>query len=343
MSDKSKSIANKNNINQDERLKKVSPLRVLLNRPELGALGGSILVFIFFGIVAGDTGMFSAYGTLNFLDVSANLGIIAIAAAMLMIGGEFDLSIGSMIGFAGICIAIPAIYWGWPLWMSIIFAFSMAVLVGYFNGILVVRTGLPSFIVTLAMLFILRGLTLAITRLITGRTQVPGLRVLIEDDPIAWIFATDTFKGLFNWLGSMNLIALRTDGTPLATGIPPSVLWFVGLTILATYILMKTRYGNWIFAAGGDKNGATNVGVPVGRVKISLFIGTAVASTIFATIQVLDAGSADTMRGTLKELEAIAAAVVGGCLLTGGYGSAIGAAFGALIFGTVSMLSLIHI
>ena len=343
MSDKSKSIANKNNINQDERLKKVSPLRVLLNRPELGALGGSILVFIFFGIVAGDTGMFSAYGTLNFLDVSANLGIIAIAAAMLMIGGEFDLSIGSMIGFAGICIAIPAIYWGWPLWMSIIFAFSMAVLVGYFNGILVVRTGLPSFIVTLAMLFILRGLTLAITRLITGRTQVPGLRVLIEDDPIAWIFATDTFKGLFNWLGSMNLIALRTDGTPLATGIPPSVLWFVGLTILATYILMKTRYGNWIFASGGDKNGATNVGVPVGRVKISLFIGTAVASTIFATIQVLDAGSADTMRGTLKELEAIAAAVVGGCLLTGGYGSAIGAAFGALIFGTVSMLSLIHI
>ena len=316
MSDKSKSIANKNNINQDERLKKVSPLRVLLNRPELGALGGSILVFIFFGIVAGDTGMFSAYGTLNFLDVSANLGIIAIAAAMLMIGGEFDLSIGSMIGFAGICIAIPAIYWGWPLWMSIIFAFSMAVLVGYFNGILVVRTGLPSFIVTLAMLFILRGLTLAITRLITGRTQVPGLRVLIEDDPIAWIFATDTFKGLFNWLGSMNLIALRTDGTPLATGIPPSVLWFVGLTILATYILMKTRYGNWIFASGGDKNGATNVGVPVGRVKISLFIGTAVASTIFATIQVLDAGSADTMRGTLKELEAIAAAVVGGCLLT---------------------------
>ena len=110
-----------------------------MNRPELGALGGAILVFIFFGIVAGDTGMFSAYGTLNFLDVSANLGIIAIAAAMLMIGGEFDLSIGSMIGFAGICIAIPAIYWGWPLWTSIIFAFAMAVLIGYFNGIMVVK------------------------------------------------------------------------------------------------------------------------------------------------------------------------------------------------------------
>ena len=162
MSLKSKSISSKSSLNEDERLKKISPLRVLLNRPELGALGGSILVFIFFGIVAGDTGMFSAYGMLNFLDVSANLGIIAIAAAMLMIGGEFDLSIGSMIGFAGICIAIPAIYWGWPLWMSIVFAFAMAVLVGYFNGIMVVKTGLPSFIVTLAMLFILRGLTLSL-------------------------------------------------------------------------------------------------------------------------------------------------------------------------------------
>ena len=337
MSTKSKSIQSKKNISDDERLKKISKLRILLNRPELGALGGSILVFIFFGIVAGDTGMFSAYGMMNFLEVSANLGIIAIAAAMLMIGGEFDLSIGSMIGFAGICIAIPAIYWGWPLWMSIIFAFSMAVLVGYFNGILVVKTGLPSFIVTLAMLFILRGATLAITRLITGRTQVPGLRVLIENDPIAWIFAADTFKWIFTWLGSIGLITLRQDGTPLATGIPVSVLWWIGLTILATWILMKTRYGNWIFASGGDKLGARNVGVPVDRVKIGLFIGTAVASTIFACVQVLDAGSADTMRGTLKELEAIAAAVVGGCLLTGGYGSAIGAAFGALIFGTVSM------
>ena len=89
MSLKSKSISSKSSLNEDERLKKISPLRVLLNRPELGALGGSILVFIFFGIVAGDTGMFSAYGMLNFLDVSANLGIIAIAAAMLMIGGEF--------------------------------------------------------------------------------------------------------------------------------------------------------------------------------------------------------------------------------------------------------------
>ena len=130
MSVKSKSIKNKS---KDERLRKVSNLKVLLNRPELGALGGSVLVFIFFGIVAGDTGMFSAYGTINFLEVSANLGIIAIAAALLMIGGEFDLSVGSMIGFAGICIAIPAIYWGWPLWSSILFAFSISQKVDFYQ------------------------------------------------------------------------------------------------------------------------------------------------------------------------------------------------------------------
>ena len=97
MSTKSQKISRKT---QDERVRKVSKLKVVLNRPELGALGGSVLVFIFFGIIAGDTGMFSAYGTINFLEVSANLGIIAVAAAMLMIGGEFDLSVGSMIGFA---------------------------------------------------------------------------------------------------------------------------------------------------------------------------------------------------------------------------------------------------
>ena len=108
MSIKSQSIQEKS---KDERLRKVSKIKILLNRPELELWWFRIGIY-FFGIVAGDTGMFSAYGTINF-EVSANLGIIAIAAALLMIGGEFDLSVGSMIGFAGICIAIPAIYWGY--------------------------------------------------------------------------------------------------------------------------------------------------------------------------------------------------------------------------------------
>ena len=107
--------------------------------------------------------------------------------------------------------------------------------------------------------------------------------------------------------------------------------------LFATWILLKTRFGNWIFASGGDANGARNAGVPVTFVKTLLFIGTACAATAYATIQVIDAGSADTARGLLKEFEAIIASVVGGCLLHGGYGSAIGAGLGAIIFGTVSM------
>jgi simple sugar transport system permease protein len=102
-------------------------------------------------------------------------------------------------------------------------------------------------------------------------------------------------------------------------------------------VLLRTRFGNWIFASGGDPVAARNVGVPVARVKIVLFIAMAMVATLFAAVQVLDAGSADTLRGQQKEFEAIIAVVVGGTLLTGGYGSAIGAAFGALIFGTVQM------
>src|SRR5262249_21031168 len=228
---------------------------------------GSILVLLFFAIVAGRSGMFSMLGVVTFLDVSAQLGIIAIMAALLMIAGEFDLSVGSMIGFAGIVIAIPAAEWGWPLWLCILLAFAVAALIGYINGMIVVRTGLPSFIVTLAGLFILRGVTIGATRLLTGRTQIPGLKPLVEQDWLAGIFAGRVGTGLFQWMASAGWIAARTDGTPQVPGIPMSIVWWLLLTVIATYILLRTRIGNWIFASGGDANAARNVGVPVRRGK----------------------------------------------------------------------------
>ena len=306
-------------------------------QPELGAVAGTILVFIFFGIVAGGSGLFSAPGIINFLEVSAQLGIIAVAAAMLMIGGEFDLSIGSMIGAAGVIIAIPAGQWGWPQWLCILLAFAIACLIGYVNGTIVIRSGLPSFIVTLAGLFILRGATIGFTRWLTGRTQVSGLKAIAEQDWLAPLFAGEVGNTLMVWLANAGLIATRADGAPAISGIPMSIVWWLVLTAAATYILLRTRVGNWIFACGGDPNAARNVGVPVAAVNTGLFMFTACAATLFACVQVLDAGSADTTRGLLKEFEAIIAAVIGGCLLTGGYGSAIGASFGALIFGTVQM------
>jgi simple sugar transport system permease protein len=138
-------------------------------------------------------------------------------------------------------------------------------------------------------------------------------------------------------MGDQGWIATRSDGAPFVPGIPMSIVWCVGVAIVAGWVLTNTRFGNWIYASGGDADVARNVGVPVSRVKIILFIGTACAATLLATIQVMEAGSADTLRGTLKEFEAIIAAVIGGVLLTGGYGTVIGAILGALIFGFVQM------
>ena len=323
----------------DERLRDVSFLSRQLNKPELGAISGAVLVFVFFGLTAGGTGMFAPDGILNWSTVSAQLGLIAIGACLLMIAGEFDLSIGSMIGFAGIMIAVPSVYWDWPVWLSIIFAFAGAMSIGFINGYIVVRTGLPSFIVSLAFLFILRGLTIGLSQFFTNRTIIGGVRDIAEEqnDWMAPLFGGKAFQGFFQWLGDNGWIETFADGTPLVSGIPAVILWFLGLVIVCQWMLLKTRFGNWIFASGGDAVAARNVGVPASRVKIMLFMFTAFCATVYAACQVIEFGSAAADRGLLKEFEAIIAAVIGGTLLTGGYGSVVGACFGALIFGVVQM------
>lgn len=321
----------------DERLRRVSRLKQLLSRPELGSISGTILVFVFFIIVAGDSGMFAADGVLNWTTVSAQLGIIGIAACLLMIGGEFDLSIGSMIGFAGMMIAIPAVYWGWPVWLALLFAFSCALAIGFSNGFIVVKTGLPSFIVSLAFLFILRGLTIALSIFFTNRTIVGGVQEHAEGDWLAAAFGGEIGHWLFDGLARLGWIGTYPNGDPLVSGIPMVIVWWFLLAVICSWLLMRTKYGNWIFATGGDAKAAKNVGVPTDKVKISLFMFTAFSAAVLAACQVLEFGSAAADRGLLKEFEAIIAAVIGGALLTGGYGSVVGACFGALIFGVVQM------
>jgi simple sugar transport system permease protein len=327
----------------DERVREVGNLGRLLARPEFGALAGAVLVFLVFGGAAGGSGMFSAEGVINWATVAAFLGIIAVAAALLMIAGEFDLSIGSMIGFAGMMFAIPVLYWGWPPSLAVLFAFGCAGVLGGVNGWLVVRTGLPSFIVTLAFYFILRGLSLAIAVLLTGKTILSTngdvvLRDAIAADPLAAaLFHGHVLTGLFDLLASWGWMAARDDGTALAIGVPKVIVWWLLLTALGAFVLARTRTGNWIMACGGDANAAKNLGIPVARLKVRLFVFVALAATLFAVLQVADAGSAAADRGLQKEFEAIIAAVIGGCLLTGGYGSVVGAAIGALIFGMVQI------
>ena len=299
----------------DERLLQTGRLRALLRRPEVGAVAGAIGVWIFFAVMAGDRGFLTLKGTATYLEVSAELGILAVAVALLMIAGEFDLSIGSIIGASGMLLTLLAVEAGWNLWAALLVVVLFAVGTGLFNGYLVIRTRLPSFIVTLGTLFIFRGLTIGVTRLLTGRTQVGGLGRVPGYEAAKAVFDSEITLG--------------------GVGFPISIVWWLVLAGLATWVLLRTAFGNWIFGVGGDPQAARNVGVPVARVKVLLFIGTALAASLVAVIQAVSFSGADVLRGEQREFLAIIAAVIGGNLLSGGYGSAVGAVFGALIFGMV--------
>lgn len=323
---------------QDERVRRIPFWRALASRPEFGSLAGAVLVFALFGVFAGDSGMFNLDGVMNWSQVAAYLGIIAVGACVLMIAGEFDLSIGSMIGFAGMLMAVPGMFLGWPMWASVLFTFVACAALGWVNGYLVVRTGLPSFIVTLAFMFILRGATLVLSTHFSNSTIVSGVGDAVARDPlISALFQGSTFHGVFAWLADAGFIGRLPDGKPVVEGIPKVLLWWAALAAGAGFVLSKTRSGNWIFTVGGDANAAKNVGVPVRRVKISLFMFTALCACLFGVLQVADVGSAAADRGLQKEFEAIIAAVIGGALLTGGYGSVLGACIGAVIFGVVQI------
>lgn len=319
----------------DERLRQTTVMTKLLRRPELGALAGLVLVTGFFLLVA-NPAMFSLAGVMNFMAPAAQLGILAIGAALLMVGGEFDLSVGSMVAFAGLAFGAVLVTWEMPLVIAIVATLAFAGGIGALNGQIVLRTGLPSFIVTLAFLFILRGLTLVGLKWATGgATQLRGVKEAADGSPVLEFFSGEAFEGLFAWLAANGYTDTFRNGLPKVTGVPVEILWFAALALVATWILLRTKFGNWIFAAGGDANAARNSGVPVTRVKTILFMATAMCAALVAILTVLDAGSTDARRGFQKEFEAIIAAVIGGCLLTGGYGSAIGAFFGAIIFGMV--------
>jgi len=304
----------------DDRLRRLPLTQRILARPAAGALVIVVFVWIVFAILSlarGSTAFLSIGGTLGYLDVAAQVGIIGTAVALLMVAGEFDLSVGSMVGFAGIVIGICATIWGLPIWLSIVIAMALATTLGAINGFIVVRTGLPSFIVTLATLFIIAGLSSVLTSFVTNITYIPIAPDRIASDPIS---------GIFTWKVSTRI-------GDQAAEFQSSILWWLVIAVIGAYVLGRTRFGNWIAGVGGSPNAARNLGVPVARVKIVLFATTAFSASILAAIQSMRFSSADILRGTGMELTAITTAVIGGCLLTGGYGSVAGTALGALALG----------
>jgi simple sugar transport system permease protein len=318
----------------DERLVKIGFLRRIFRLPEVGAVVGALVIA---GYFAYNNEVFrSVPGLGRILSTPPLLGIMAVAVAMLMIGGEFDLSAGTMTGSVGLLIGMLAVNAELDLWLSIFIALLFALTVGFINGFLVIKTGLPSFIITLATFFILRGANTGITQRVTQQVRVAGIGNEPGYKRASDIFNTeftlpDYCQRLFGKGFSESIFG--TDSAFYTTEFRSTIIWWVVITLLATWILLRTKFGSWIFAVGGDANAARSVGVPVTRVKISLFMMTSAAAWLVGTMIALQARSITSSQGVGEEFKYIIAAVIGGCLLTGGYGSAIGASIGALIFG----------
>jgi simple sugar transport system permease protein len=304
-----------------DRLRQLSITQRILARPAAGALIIVVFVWIVFAALSlarGNTAFLGLAGTLNYLDVAAQIGVIATSVALLMIAGEFDLSIGSMVGFAGIIMAILATIANLPLWLSILVGMAITTFLGVINGFIVVRTGLPSFIVTLATLFIIRGASSVLTSSVSPITYIPLDPTMVQNDPLGALFG-------------FSMTISNPDGS--TTSVQVSIFVWILIAIIGIYLLGRTRFGNWIAGVGGSGAAARNLGVPVARVKIALFALTAFSASILAAIQTTRFTSADILRGTGYELDAITTAVIGGTLLTGGYGSVAGTALGALALG----------
>jgi simple sugar transport system permease protein len=300
---------------RDERLVRVGPLSRLLTRPDIGAFLGAVAVFFAFAYFAravnwiGDPGIAAGW-----TDQAAQYGIVAVPVALLMIGGEFDLSAGVMIGSSGLLLGYLTTFQD-NVWPAIVLVLLFGLVIGLINGITVVRTKLPSFIVTLATFFVLQGVNAAGTLKLTGATAIQNI---------------DT-------AGGFNSARKFFAGDLTHYDYKVKVLWWIGITLVGAWLLAKTRFGNWIYSAGGDANAARNVGVPVARTKIMLFVMTSTTASLMGIIEALELRSMQSGEGIGLEFIFIICAVVGGCLLTGGFGSVIGTFFGAAMLGMVQL------
>lgn len=352
---------------ESDRLQQESWIQRTVRRPEIGAFVVMLIIIVALAM-ASDGKSFNALGLKNNIAIIAQLGIIATGAALLMIAGEFDLSIGPMIAFAGMSIAVM-LKWGLPFGLgeatpilAFLITLVMTLAFGWLIGTIVVKSGLSSFIVTLAFWFFLRGLTEVCFRLINQNTNVSGLPDFKKESWFAEQMGGEVFSWFFDawyWIGTkasagleftsdmtksekidfinyLSFLNINRKMEQWVTGFDARLLWFIIIAGAAWYVLARTQLGSWIYATGDNKESARANGVPVNRVKVGLFMFSAFCATIFATCQVLDTNSSDAAKGMFKELEAIAIAVVGGILMTGGFGTIIGVVFGAVTFGLVA-------
>jgi simple sugar transport system permease protein len=302
----------------DERIARTSTLTKIMKRPEIGAAAAAVVIFVFFAVTT-DT-FARSQGASTWLSGASTIGIMAVAVALLMIGGEFDLSAGAITGTTGLIVGILTTEYGLNIWVAILVSLVVALFIGLINGLLVMRTGLPSFIVTLGTFFVLQGVNLAGTKALIGQVAIQGLGNVPFYDQAKKVFGS----------------SVDINGSASGGDLYISTFWWIGVTALATWVLLRTRVGNWIFAVGGAQTAARQVGVPVFKTKVGLFMTTAGAGWLVGMLLVFRTSTVQAGTGVGQEFIYIICAVVGGCLMTGGYGSAIGAAFGALIYSMVN-------
>jgi simple sugar transport system permease protein len=286
----------------------------LLGRPEVGALLAAIAIYIFFFIVAPPFRDFTSFTTV--LYASSQVGIVAVAVGLLMIGGEFDLSAGVAFITAALTASIISYQLSVNMWVGTLLALVFALAIGFLNGYLVQKTGIPSFLITLGTFFILQGANLAVTKAISGSVATQNVSDIDGFNSLKAIFAAE----------------IPFFGAKLRI----TVVWWLLFVAIATWALVRTKIGNWVFAVGGNAASARAVGVPVNKVKIGLFMLVGFLAWFYGQHRLYAFNTIQAGEGVGQEFIYIIAAVVGGTLMTGGYGSAIGCAIGAFIFGMVS-------
>ncbi len=279
-----------------------------MRRPETGAVLSLMGVTVFF-VVFGGVNLVTLLAAASWMNFAANLGIVAIPVGLLMIAGEIDISIGAMIPAGSMTTAILSGYYHLPIAVGILGALALGVLVGLVNGLLTIRTSVPSLIITLGTLVGVQGIVLSSAVLLTGNASVAL-------EAPAWA------KVLFGHLiGESHQVI---------------IVWWIALTGLLAFLLQRSTYGNWIFAMGGDRESARNAGIPTGRLTVLLFVLSATCASFVGICQAILFNSAQVSGGMSFIFNAIVSVVVGGVFLSGGFGSVFGIFFGTVTFAIVS-------
>jgi simple sugar transport system permease protein len=280
----------------------------LARRPETGTFIGLAAVFVIFAALGGG-GFLSPAGFASWLNIASEVGIIALPVGLLMIAGELDISVGSVIPAASLTVAIVSGFYHAPEFIGILAGLAVGLAVGCVNGFLVMRTTIPSLIITIGTMFAVMGLTLGFTVMIAGSTGV-----FMVPSPMTKMLLGDFIGGMFQ----------------------VTIVWWLLFVAALFFVLHLSPVGNWIFALGGDKVSARNAGIPTGKLTVGLYMLSGFSAAFVGVSQVLVYQSAQVLAGQSFVFNSIMCVVIGGVVLTGGFGSIVGIVFGTLTFAIVN-------